>query len=90
MLLKTLIDGFLLDCRARNLSPSTIARAYEPCLRNLCTWLSNPEVPAITTEDLRRIIVHLGKSKAFERGHPLVKEQDKNLSAWPVHNSVGP
>jgi site-specific recombinase XerD len=88
MLLETLIDGFLLDCRARNLSPSTIERAYEPCLRNLCTWLSNPEVTAITTEDLRRFIVHLGQSKAFERGHPWVKEQHKGLSAWTIHNNV--
>ena len=72
MLLKILGDGFLLDCRARNPSPSTVERAYEPCLCNLCTWLSNPKVPTVTTEDLRRFIVHRGQAQAFERGHPWI------------------
>ena len=53
----TLIDGFLLDCKARNLAEGTIKRAYEPCLRELADFLDNPQI--ITTHELRRFVIYL-------------------------------
>ena len=41
MLLQTLAEGFLLDCKARNLSQNTIRRAYAPVLNDLYRWLED-------------------------------------------------
>ena len=89
MLMNTLVDGFLLNCRARKLSPATIQRAYAPVLRDVSDWLGNPEVASVTTQDLRNFIVYLGESKRFGRGaHPWMKEGDEPLSSWTIHRYV--
>ncbi len=59
MLLNQLCEGFLLDCRARNLSMATAERNYKPILIRLTKYLDNPEIADITSGDLKRFAAHL-------------------------------
>ncbi len=59
MLLSDLIGGFLLDCKARRLSPNTITRCYAPQLCELCNALGDPDVTTITPDDLRQFVADL-------------------------------
>jgi site-specific recombinase XerD len=90
MLLSTLIEGFLLDCRARNLSPATIDRAYGPCLRDFCEWMGDPPTSQVEADALRRFMVELQESNRFARGHhPWMEEiEDSPLSPWTIHRYV--
>ena len=63
MKLSNLINGFLLDCKARSLAAGSIERAYNPVLIELCRFLNDPEIADITTDDLRRFVVYLDESR---------------------------
>jgi site-specific recombinase XerD len=90
MKLSTLIDGFLLDCRARKLSPATINRAYHPPLKELCDWLKDPQIDRITTSDLREFVIYEQERNKFATGkHPWMAEvEDTPISAHTVHRYV--
>ncbi|MBN1875156.1 MAG: tyrosine-type recombinase/integrase [Anaerolineae bacterium] len=89
MFLQTLIDGFLLDCEARNLSPGTL-RSYRPILNELCNFLGNPQADSITTVDLRRYVLHLSQRNKYAFGdRPFKGEQNESkLSVWAIHKHV--
>jgi len=52
------IDGYLLDARARQLSPKTILD-YTCTFRKLQTYLDNPPLDDITPDDIRRFLTNL-------------------------------
>jgi len=53
-----IVQAFLNDCKARNLSPNTI-RIYSNGLRKLQRWTNKRDVEDITTHDLRAFITWL-------------------------------
>jgi len=90
MLLSQAIDGFIIDCKVRNLSPATIDRAYQPGLRQFCEFLEDPPVGDVRIQDLRNFVIHLQESNRFQHGnHPWMEEiEDSPLSPWTVHRNV--
>ena len=58
------LDDFLQDCEARGLSVKTLSY-YQQQVGKLVTWLAQQgvtELGSVTTDDLRRYLVHLRKS----------------------------
>lgn len=77
LLLSQAIDGFLLACEARRLSPNTL-RDYSTTLRRFQTWIaSDPPLDAITADDIRRFMVYLTTPQS---GGGAVKRDPKPLS----------
>lgn len=90
MLFSTLTEGFLLDCRARNLSENTIA-AYAAALRLLSDYLGDLPAEEVTTAKLRAYSLWLQDRGKYGAGnHPWMKETDKPLSPWSVHHYLRP
>jgi site-specific recombinase XerD len=73
MLLNQLCEGFLLDCRARNLSQVTTERNYRSILIRLTKYLDNPEIADITPGDLKRFAAHL---------------QSTNIKPWSLYTYI--
>ena len=60
-----IVSGFLVDCRARRLSPKTI-RAYSQELRYFCDWLDGQgvvELEELAAEDVRLYLVQLSERR---------------------------
>ena len=58
------LDDFLIDCEARGLSVKTLSY-YQQQVGKLVTWLTQQgvmELETVSTDDLRRYLVHLKKS----------------------------
>jgi integrase/recombinase XerD len=90
MLFSSLVEGFLLDCRVRNLSENTLA-AYENALNFLAKYLKDPQADTVSTSDLRRYSLHLQDRTRFSAGnHPFVDETKEGLSPWTVHHYLRP
>ena len=90
MLLSDLTQGFLLDCRLRNLSPHTIV-AYDAALRLLCDFLSDPDVHSVTPDDLKRYSLYVKERGRYDAGHhPWMPATEQPLSAWSVHHLLRP
>lgn len=90
MFLTNLIDGFLLDCRVRNLSDATIS-TYENALGFLVDFLGDVPAEEVTTADLRRYSLHLQDRTRYSAGdHPWMDETEEPLSPWTVHQYLRP
>lgn len=88
MLFKELVKGFVLDCKARNLSQSTL-QAYSPTFSELCEYLNNPEIEIITTNNLREYIEHISQRAKYSWGnHPCKNDTEEKLSTWAIHRQV--
>lgn len=88
MELQKLIEGFILYCKSRNLSKSTIETAYLPTLKQLCEFLDNPQIDTITTANLREFVVFNQTRCAFSIGNNLQNEKDTTLKPWTLLNYV--
>jgi len=90
VLFSSLIAGFLLDCRARNLSKHTIL-TYDSALRLICNFLEDPPPEAVTLSDLRRYSLDLQERHQYAAGHhPWMTETQQTLSPWTVHHNLRP
>jgi len=56
--LSTVIEGYLLDARARQLSPKTLLD-YQNAFRHLREFIGDPPFADIVTDDIRRFLGHL-------------------------------
>lgn len=86
MLLSQLTEYFTLDCKSRSLSQATLT-TYNTVLTQLCDFLEDPQVNTITTNDLRRYIVHTQERGLYGAGnHPFkTADPDTSVSVWTIH-----
>lgn len=70
MLLSDSITGYLLDGSAGRLAESTLA-AYRIFLTHLSTYLHDPQIEAVTHDDLVRFMTWLRLDYRTEQGNPL-------------------
>lgn len=90
MFFSDLVEGFLLDCRVRNLSERTIV-GYENCLNHFLDYFGDQPVEDITLIDLRKYSLFLQDRNKFSVGdHPWAEEKDEPLSPWTVHHLLRP
>jgi site-specific recombinase XerD len=90
MLFSTLVEGFLLDCRTRNLSERTIG-VYKNSLDMLGEYLGDCDAESITLSDLRGYSLHLQNRNKYGAGdHPWMEETEEKLSIWTVHGYLRP
>ncbi|MBN1873886.1 MAG: tyrosine-type recombinase/integrase, partial [Anaerolineae bacterium] len=88
MFLRNLIDGFMLDCKARKLSPYT-QKAYATTLKEFSDFIGNPQADNITIFDLRKYITYVSERNCYGWGNnPYSQEQDKKLSVWAIHRQA--
>ena len=77
-------EGFILDCKSRNLSNVTKERDYAPVLCDVFDWLEIPLLEEITTEKLRRFFFHFRTATSYSSSHLWMKETSEPLSAWTM------
>jgi site-specific recombinase XerD len=90
MSLRSLVDLYLLDCRARGLSEATITRDYGYVLGLLADVLGDVDLAELDTEMLRDYIIRLRSRDKYQNGnHPWMEQrQGEHLSKWSVAGHV--
>ena len=76
-----IVQAFLNDCKARNLSPNTV-RIYSNGLRKLQRWTDKRDVEDVTTHDLRAFITHLQETGHNPGGVHQVYRVVKTFFRW--------
>ncbi|MEA3345172.1 MAG: tyrosine-type recombinase/integrase [Chloroflexota bacterium] len=82
MKLEEVVEEFMLDCRARGLSQSTLDW-YEKLLGHFAAFIGS-DADDITPSDCRAFMAHLHTVKAYE-GHPTRDPDSKGLSNSYIH-----
>jgi integrase/recombinase XerD len=78
------IEGYLLDARARRLSPRTIAD-YETFFRKFQAHIGDPPLDSITPDDIRSFLVHLGSCPVSPAG--VARRPARRLSKKTIRNT---
>jgi integrase/recombinase XerD len=85
MRLSSAVEGYLLAKRAEGYSPYTLSD-YALHYRRLVAFLSDPELGAVSADDLRRYLVHLREERRRPDGRPLATSTLRN--AWCALRSL--
>lgn len=77
------IQGYMLDCRVRNLAKNTI-QIYQEQLGGFREWIGNKPAADVSTNDLRRYLLHLREEGRNPGGVHLVYRTLKTFFRWLV------
>ena len=90
MFFSELVEGFLIDCRVRNLSDTTITK-YQEAYDLFIEYQGDVDIADITLTDLRKYSLYLQERNKYSAGnHPWAEEDDEPLSPWTVHHYLRP
>jgi len=87
MLLTEAIEALAIATRANGRSRRTVD-SYRQKLKPLVAFLGDVAVESVTTDDLRRYVVHLMERRTLYAGHPTHEKREGTLSMFTVEGHV--